>query len=292
MYFANRTLDKPVVPYMPRRLANSGTSPGDEGVQARVRILGIHFDRIGLDEVREKVRCLPDGGKLRIVTANIQFIREARINPEFGVTVNTADLVVADGMPLVWISRVLGASIPQQVTGHDLFRDFTAKAASDGLSVFLLGGGPGVASEAATRLRAEYPGLRVMGADGGYFSRQGEAEDPEQLRQIINGFNPYFLFVALGCPKQDLWIARNIAELNARVCVGVGGVFDVYVGRLSRAPRWMQRWGLESVFQLLVAPRRYAKRYLFEYPPTAACILYAALQRLYRRVVDPAGGFR
>jgi N-acetylglucosaminyldiphosphoundecaprenol N-acetyl-beta-D-mannosaminyltransferase len=296
MGFANNTLDNAVIPDVPSRLSveNVCVSGRERSERARVRVLDIFLDIVGFEQVRDKVRHLSADERLRIVTANIQFIREARMNTLFAATVNSADIVVTDGKPLVWISRIIGAPIPQQVTGHDLFHDFTSQAAKEGLSVFLLGGGPGIASEAASRLRTNYPGLRVTGTDGGHFSSEGEAENPERLRQIINEFNPYFLFVALGCPKQDLWIARNFDVLNARVCVGVGGVLDVYTGRLSRAPRWMQRWGLESVYQLLVAPRRYARRYLFEYPPTAARILYIAVQRLYsalyRRATDTARG--
>lgn len=254
-------------------------SPSRVAQRSRVKILDLFLDRVSLDDVRNRVRSLSEHERMRIVTANLQFLREAQANRQFAKTVNNADLVVTDGRPLVWLTRFLGEPVPEQITGHDLFHDFVAMAAQQGWSVFLLGGGPGIAREAAARLQMEYPSLRVMGTSGGTFSPDGVADNADELRAMINDFEPYFLFAALGCPKQDLWIARNFQSLSARVSIGVGGVFDVYTGRLSRAPRWMQRCGLESLFQLLVAPRRYARRYLIEYPPIA----FRIVQEAYRR---------
>ena len=133
--------------------------------------------------------------------------------------------------------------------------------------MLLLGGAPGVADQVALALRARHPGLEVKAVHGGRFSDDGDTDDPA-LAAEVRQFKPHLSFVALGAPKQEMWIARNLRELQLGTAVGVGGVFDTLAGRLPRAPRWLQIAGLESLFQLVVEPRRYWRRYLLEDPPT------------------------
>jgi N-acetylglucosaminyldiphosphoundecaprenol N-acetyl-beta-D-mannosaminyltransferase len=246
----------------------------------RTEILGIQLDRIDLNQVMERIVTACETRKpLRIVTVNLNFITLARQVPSFGEVINTADLATVDGRILLWASRLHNEPAAEQITGHDLFRECIAMAASRGYGVFLLGAAPGVAEGLARQLAREHPGLRITGTHHGSFSADGQAERPQELAAQIREFRPEFLFVALGAPKQCTWLARNLVELAVPVGVGVGCVFDVVSGNLPRAPQWMQVAGLESVYQLVQAPTRYARRYLVDDPPTLARITWATLRK-------------
>jgi N-acetylglucosaminyldiphosphoundecaprenol N-acetyl-beta-D-mannosaminyltransferase len=215
---------------------------------------------------------------LRIATVNVGFLTLARRNPRFASILATTGLSVVDGRLLQWLTWLAGRPAPEQITGHDLFRCAIKLAHSRNYSLFLLGGQPGVASELAQQLRSRHAGLRVEGTHHGLFSLDGHAEDETALLAQIRIARPDMLFVALGAPKQDLWLANHLESLNVPVGIGVGCVFDVETGRIPRAPRWAQAAGLESVFQLIVAPRRYLKRYLIDDIPTLVRGFVSALR--------------
>ncbi len=249
---------------------------------AKIRIRDLYLDRLDLPGAMERIEgFLQEDWAHQVVTVNIRFVTIASQDPAFARVVNRAHLVVADGMPLIWLSRLIGAPIPQRITGSDLLFHCASLAAQGGHSIFLLGAAPGVAQEAARRLADIYPGLRVAGVHHGYFSHE---EEPEVLRYIRQR-RPQFLFVALGCPRQEFWIHRHLDELEVPVCVGIGGTLDVISGRLKRAPVWMQRCGLEWSYRLAQEPRRLWKRYIVEDVPTTFRIAASALrQRLLVRM--------
>ncbi|WP_280155155.1 WecB/TagA/CpsF family glycosyltransferase [Piscinibacter sp. XHJ-5] len=244
----------------------------------RVQIGDVLIDAVHLDELMAAVQqACRARTPLQIVTVNIDFIRLAQRSRAFRRVIHEAAWVVPDGRLVLWVSRLLGEPLPEQITGHDLVRESIRLARAHGHRMFLLGGMPGVAADVARRLERENPGLCVQGDDGGSFSADGDNEDNAALVQRIREFEADLLFVALGAPKQELWLARNLHATGVSVAVGVGGVFDTLSGRLPRAPRWMQVAGLESLFQLLIAPRRYARRYVLEDPPTLARVAWLAL---------------
>jgi N-acetylglucosaminyldiphosphoundecaprenol N-acetyl-beta-D-mannosaminyltransferase len=254
--------------------------------RVRVRIGDLDVDRIGLADVVTRIgHACATRSALHIVTANIGFVTLARRRAPFRDAVNAAGCVVCDGRLLLWMSRLLGEPVPEQVTGHDLVRECIALAAVRGWRVVLLGGMPGIADELAARLRLQHPGLAVMGEGGGRFTSDGRGDDDADLVPRIRAYTPDLLLVALGAPKQELWIARQLHATGACVAIGVGGVFDTLTGHLPRAPHWMQVAGLESLFQLALAPRRYARRYLVDDPPTLARVAWHALVARLRR--DP-----
>jgi len=248
----------------------------------RIRIRDLYLDRLDLPAAMERIEgFLQEGWPHQVVTVNVRFVTIASQDPAFARVVNGAHMAVADGMPLIWLSRLMGAPIPQRITGSDLLFHCASLAAQRGHSIFLLGAAPGVAQEAAWRLVDTYPGLRIAGIHHGYFS---QAEEQEVLR-CIRQRRPQFLFVALGCPRQEFWIHRHLDELEVPVCVGIGGILDVISGRLKRAPLWMQRCGLEWSYRLAQEPRRLWKRYIVEDVPTTFRIAGLALrQRLLARV--------
>ncbi len=247
---------------------------------ARTKILGIQLDCIDLRQVVKRISDTCETRKpLQIVTVNLNFITLARRYPLYGEVINNAGLSVVDGRILLWVTRLQREPVNEQITGHDLFRECVVLAAERNYGIFLLGGAPGVARDVADQLKKEYPGLRVTGTHHGMFTTDGQTEKQGDLIAQIHDFRPEFLFVALGAPKQDNWIARHLEELQVPVAVGVGCVFDVVSGRIPRAPRWMQVAGLESVFQLFLEPGRYARRYLLDDPPTLARICWDIIRK-------------
>lgn len=252
-----------------------------EETRSRVRILGVDLDQAGMADVLERLDGFVREGKPRqVVTVNLQFVSEARNNPVFAQLINNADLAVADGMPLIWVSKLLGAPIAARITGHDLLSECAALAHEQGYSMYLLGGGSGAAKDAASRLRTMYPGLKIAGNHHGRFFNSGEAERQEELINTVRDLRPDFLFVALGCPKQELFVRRYMHALQVPVCVGIGGTLDVFTGHWKRAPEWMQHRGLEWVYRLAQDPGRLWKRYLLnDAPTTLRAVGSAVLQR-------------
>lgn len=216
-----------------------------------------------------------------VVTANLQFMSLAREDREFSQVIENADLVVADGMPIKWLSKLSGTPISDRITGHDLLLSVAELAHRKGYSIYFLGGMPQAAEDAADTLASMYPGLRIRGNGGGKFSPKGDPENPAELFGDIADFRPDFLFVALGCPKQEYFIRSYMHEAAAPVNIGIGCAFEVLTGRFERAPQWMQRYSLEWVFRLQQEPGRLWKRYLLTDLPTT---LQAAASVLLRRM--------
>jgi N-acetylglucosaminyldiphosphoundecaprenol N-acetyl-beta-D-mannosaminyltransferase len=190
-----------------------------------------------------------------VVTADSSAIVIAAADEEFRRIVNSADLVTADSAGILWAARRLGCPLPEQVSGVDLADQLCALCARSGYSVFLYGAAPGVAEAAGANLQARYPGLRIAGTAHGYLSD----EEQQRLVETIRAARPQVLLVAMGIPRQEKWIHRNLARLGVPVAMGVGGSLDVFAGRVRRAPVWMQRHGLEWIYRLLSNPRKIAK---------------------------------
>lgn len=177
-----------------------------------------------------------------------------RRDPEFAEVMRRADLVVPDGIPVIWMSRLNRTPLPERVTGVDLVPALCEAAAKRGLRVFFLGAAPGVADEVAQRLSQRYPGLVVAGT---YSPPMLFENDPEENRRTIQRVveaRPHFLFVAFGAPRQEKWIRRHRAELDVPLTIGVGAAFNFIVGRERRAPQWVLRVGLESFWRMTQQP--------------------------------------
>lgn len=173
-----------------------------------------------------------------------------------------ADRVLPDGIGIHLGCRMLGTALRENVNGTDLFPRLCAAAASSGLALYLLGARPGIAAAAARNMQQRYPGLRIAGARDGYFTPE---EEPEVIAGI-NASGAAILLVAFGVPRQELWIERWRSVLEPPICMGVGGLFDFYSGRIPRAPQWMREIGLEWVWRLLQEPRRMWRRYVIGNP--------------------------
>lgn len=244
-------------------------------LRPRVQLGSSLIDRLDFDQAVERIRgFLWSGRPHQVVTANLDFLSIAERNPEFRETVNQAHLAVADGMPLIWLSRLRGEPLPERVTGVDLVDACCELAAQTGHGVFLMGAGPGVAQAAAQRLQERHPDLRIVGT---YTPPMGQLKRKENARLVsmIQEARPGFLFVALGAPRQDVWIRTHLNELNVPVAMGVGCVFDLLAGVSNRAPAWMQSAGLEWAYRLVREPRRLWRRYLVNDLPLFGRLLFS-----------------
>jgi N-acetylglucosaminyldiphosphoundecaprenol N-acetyl-beta-D-mannosaminyltransferase len=197
-----------------------------------------------------------------VVTPNVDHVIRAQKDQAYAELVRGADLVLADGQPIVWVSRLVGTPLKERVAGSDLFPRLCGFAAEKGYRVFFFGGDPGAAEGARDVLQQRYPGLRVVGT---CYPPYGFETDPTENRKSIEAIwaaRPDILFVGLGSPKQERWIAAHMHEYGPAVSIGVGISFSFVAGHVRRAPRWMRRAGLEWLHRLWMEPRRLWKRYL------------------------------
>ncbi len=194
-------------------------------------------------------------------TCPVYTLMQGHERPEVLSALNGADWVTADGMPVVWALRTLGESAADRVYGPDLMLALTELSARKGYSQYYIGGEPGVADALAVEMQGRYPGLKVAGAQCPPF-RELTPEEEVAMLERINSSHADIVWVGLGSPKQDLWMAKYRSAIDPPLLVGVGAAFDFFTGRQTQAPRWMQRSGTEWLFRLATNPRRLWRRYL------------------------------
>ncbi|HEX5323161.1 MAG TPA: WecB/TagA/CpsF family glycosyltransferase [Capsulimonadaceae bacterium] len=225
-------------------------------VMDSVSLLGMKVHRLSMGEALENLeQYIAEGKPRHIVTADASMVVQARRDPDLAAIVENADLVTPDGAGLLWASQLLRKQLVHRVSGVDLVAELSRLSARKGYRLFLLGAGPGVAEAAAQNLRERFPGAQFVGTRNGFFTA---ADEPEIVRQIVAA-KPDVLLVAFGIPKQEKFINRHRAVLGVPVLIGVGGSFDVYSGRVKRAPKWMQNAGFEWLFRLCQNPRKIGK---------------------------------
>jgi N-acetylglucosaminyldiphosphoundecaprenol N-acetyl-beta-D-mannosaminyltransferase len=256
-----------------------------EGIASRLpcmRIADIYVHPVDPLTVRSTlVHFLETRRPHQIMTVNLDFVQLAARSPEFRQVVNSAELAVLDGKPLVWLARHLGIAC-DRITGTDLIAMFCGLSVQHGYRIFLLGSAPNVVLEAQRQLERSYPGVQVC---GGFSPPMAQYPFPKELDEEISGrikeARPDILLVAFGCPKQDFWISDHLEELAVPVAVGVGACLDFIAGRVRRAPECVQRWGLEWLYRLCLEPRRLWRRYLKDDAPfLLRLVLLHALARL------------
>ena len=224
-----------------------------------VELLGVRVNAASFADVLETVVGAPEAGnRLSLHFANAHSLVEANANRDLRAALN-AGMVEPDGMPVVWLGRRHGVKL-ERVCGPDFMLALIERGISLDRSHFFLGGALAVPEALARRLKRAYPGLRVVGTLSPPF-RPPSAEEDEALVAEINSAKPDFVWVGLGAPKQDLWVAEHRSRLDAAALLAVGAAFDFHAGTKRRAPRWMQRSGTEWLFRLVTEPRRLAARY-------------------------------
>lgn len=222
----------------------------------RLEILGVGIDKVNSKQALEQIGAfIASGQPHQIVTANAEIIYQASKNEKMRTVINQAQMVTADGSGVVWASRQLGEPLEQRVTGIDLVNSICEKSAQDKWKIYILGSAPGVAATAAVNIRDKFPGCNIVGTHHGYFNAKEEKQILEELGQL----KPDVLFVALGAPKQEYWIAEHLPKLGIPVGMGIGGSMDVLSGNVKRAPKWMQKLSLEWLYRLLIQPKRFKR---------------------------------
>lgn len=223
-----------------------------------IDLLGMRISRVSRDQAMEILMGFIESGEPHlVVTADASAHVIASGDREFLDIVNqTASLVTPDGTGILWASRRLGYPLEERVSGVDLAERLCAESARREFGVYFYGAAPGIAEEAAEAMRTRYPGARIVGTADGF---QNSSEQQAALVRDIQEKQPAVLLVAMGMPKQEKWIVRHMEELRVPVCIGVGGSFDVFSGRVNRAPAWMQQRGLEWLYRLIQNPKKYSK---------------------------------
>jgi N-acetylglucosaminyldiphosphoundecaprenol N-acetyl-beta-D-mannosaminyltransferase len=254
--------------------------PRRAGRRVRIAIAGIGLDRLTELQVADRVTAeLKRGRGGHVVTPNVDIARACARDPRLREVVLRADLAVADGMPLVWATRVQGTPVPCRVTGADLIWSLSEAAAFYGFPVYLIGGEPGVAERAAAELRARHPALIVAGVCAPPYGFESSPGEVAALRAALLAAGPRLVFVGLGFPRQDLLIEDLRPDLPAAWFVGCGSAIAFAAGAVPRAPVWMRETGLEWFFRLVTEPRRLAVRYLAHDLPFALRLLTVSLVR-------------
>ncbi|WP_206108147.1 WecB/TagA/CpsF family glycosyltransferase [Paludisphaera soli] len=226
-----------------------------------VWVWGVPFAPVTLDESVAAIDALIERGEPSyFITANLHYVMLTHEHPDLAAINRGAAFIVADGAPIVRATRKRPAALPERVAGADLIFHLCELAARKGRRLFFLGAPPGVAEEAAASLTARYPGLQVSGTACPPFRKLSDEEHEALLAQIREA-RPDILLVAFGQPKGERWIAENHRRIGVPVSVQVGASLEFAAGRFARAPRWMQRTGLEWVFRMLQEPRRLTSRY-------------------------------
>ncbi len=219
----------------------------------------VRVDKVSMEDTLEHCEeYIRSGVPHQIVVVNVAKLVKAKTDTQLRRIINNADLVGADGMPLVWLSRYMKDPIPSRVNGTDLMGKLVERAAERGHSIYFLGAKQEVVRTVVDKYKAQYPELKVAGYRDGYFTEEEEPQVAEEIRE--SGAD--IIFLAFGSPKKEKFVSKWLYKMNVPVVHGVGGSFDVVAGITKRAPLWMQNWGLEWFFRFTQEPGRMWKRYL------------------------------
>lgn len=257
---------------------------GDTGPpeRERVAVMGVRFDRVTMQQAVERVLAGVRAGRGGwVVTPNLEILRRATKDASWSASINASDLVVADGMPIIWASRIAGCALPERVAGSSMIEPLAQGAADAGANVMLIGGNPGVAKEAAVILGQRYPGLVIAGTECPPMGFEADAAYMAALREKVFSACPQIVYVALGSPKQERLIYELRPSAPDAWWLGIGISLSFLTGEVQRAPLWMQRLGLEWLHRLVQEPRRLAKRYLVDgFPFALRLLLWGLRERL------------
>ena len=217
----------------------------------KISIYGVSYNNVTMDEAATLTdELLSEAKNHMVVTPNAEIAYMAAKDKELGEILNNSDMVVADGIGVVYASKIYGTPVKQKVAGVELGERVLENASKSGKGVFFLGAKPGVGELAAEKLLEKYPGINFVGIRDGYF------KDDDAVIAEINASGAEILFVCLGAPKQEKWMAQNKEKISARLMLGLGGALDSYAGTVKRAPKIFIKLGLEWFYRLIKEPKR------------------------------------
>lgn len=236
----------------------------------RIQLLNTEIDNISMEEALDRIDAMVQDRKpAYVVTPNLDHIVTIERDAYFREAYAHADLILADGKPLLWIAMARKTPIREKISGSDLFPRLAELAANNGYTMFFLGAGEGIAAQAAEKLKKQYPGLRIAGCYAPPIGFEQDRSAVHEIIQRVQTANPDILIVGLGTPKQEKFLYRYYKQMGVPVSLGLGASFDFVAGNRKRAPRWMSEHGLEWLYRTLQEPKRLAGRYIKD----AVCIL-------------------
>ncbi len=221
----------------------------------KLNILGVGVTTCNIKEATDFLKsALSEDKMTKVYTPNSEIILYAYKNKDYADVLNRGDLITADGIGVVYASKILAHPLSERVGGFDLANELLRECAPEKKTLYLFGGKPGIAEMASEKICALYPGIEIVGTSDGYFDEEKE----KAIIADINEKSPDILFVCLGFPKQEMWIDAH-PDLNAKIAMGIGGSLDVFAGVVKRAPRIFQKLGLEWFYRLIKQPSRFIR---------------------------------
>ena len=226
----------------------------------RVYLFGCPFDRVDMAEAIRRVEgyIAKRDRVYQSCGVNLDQLLKMQREPEFARIVRSCDLITADGTPVIWFSKMFGDPLPERVPSVDIMFEMLPVAAQKGYKIFMLGAKEESVQAAAANFEKEHPGIQIVGRRNGYFKE----EDEHEIALQINESGADMLFIAISSPKKELFVERNRATLKVPFVLGVGGAFDIAAGLTTRAPKWMQKSGVEITWRVIQEPQRMGPRFL------------------------------
>lgn len=244
----------------------------------KINVLDIYFDNVTSNQALEKLLIFLSKNEPHVViTANPEFVMEARNNHSFQKVINNSELVVADGIGVVLASKIMRTPLPERVAGCDLMFDLFEYIKNTKYTVYFLGGAVGVTDIAKAKMERKYAGLKIVGTSNGYF----DSEQEKIIVQEIKTLKPDILLVGLGFPRQEMWIDKHKNELGVKILVGVGGSFDVMAEKVQRAPESFRKLGLEWFYRLLKEPKRIVR--MMQLPLFVIVVIIEEINKIFNK---------
>lgn len=228
-------------------------------------LLNTFINNVTMSETVEAIeQMIAADKKSYVVAINVDVVMKIEADPYLKKIVDDADMVLVDGKPLVWISKLHEKPLKAKISGSDLVPLLCEISAKKGYSIFIIGGKDGIAAQARQRLEQKLPGIRIAGTYAPPFGFENDQEELDKINRMISEAHPDLLIACFGCPKQEKWIYENIEKYDAKVSICAGATVDFLAGNVKRAPKWMSEHGLEWFYRFLQEPRRMFRRYFVD----------------------------
>jgi len=228
----------------------------------KIELLNTYVNNITMEEAVASISTFVKSGKKSyVVPVNVDVIMKIEKDPELKKITDQADMVLVDGKPLVWISKLYKRPIKEKISGSDLVPKLCELSAEHGYTIFMIGGREGIAEQAKRNIEKQCPGVQIVGTYSPPIGFEKDQNELEKINQMISNTKPDLLIACLGCPKQEKWIYDNYQKYNAKVSICAGGTVNFLAGNVKRCPQWMSEHGLEWLYRFFQEPNRLFKRY-------------------------------